>query len=121
MVVLLQRGRESFWGHAEGAFVGLNHLVDVRLCTCVEDSIGVALVITTEMIRDRPNTFELVPILLSESIGDFRWVLHTNGKVVNVRCYVINIAVLAHPDIRVSLGRSETHVAKSVGESLVPA
>jgi hypothetical protein len=72
MVVLLQRRRESFWGHTKGAFVGLNHLVDVGLCACgVEGSVGVTFAITTKMIRDRPNTFELVPVLLSESSGDF--------------------------------------------------
>ena len=75
MVVLLQRGRESFWGHTEGAFVGLDHFVNVGLCTCVEGSIGVTLVITTEVIRDGPITFEFVSVLLSERIGDFRWVL----------------------------------------------
>ena len=96
MVVLLQRGGEYFWGHTEGAFVGLDHLVDVGLCTCVEGSIRVTLVNTTEMIRDWPNKFEFVSVLLLESIGDFRWVLRTNGKVVNVPCYIlIDISYLA--------------------------
>ena len=68
MVILLQRRSESFWSQAEGALVGLNHLVDVGLCACgVEGSVGVTFAITTKMIRDRPNTFELVPVLLSKS------------------------------------------------------
>ena len=58
MVVLLQQGRDPFWGHTKGAFVGLDHLVNVGLCTCVEGSIGVTLVITTEVIRDGSNTFK---------------------------------------------------------------
>ena len=74
------------------------------------------------MESDRPSSLELELVLIHQRIRYALRILGSDREVVYVHCDVlVDIAILSHPDVWLSLTGEETHFCQTVGESFVPA
>ena len=90
------------WGHAHGPIV-------------FPDKVA------TKMEADQTHTLELKLILGLQKISNSLGVFGSSSDIIHIDPYVfIDIAILPHPDIWLSLAWSEPHVPEAIGKALMP-
>jgi len=123
MIPLFERRSDILLGfRTEDALISTQKLLYVLLGGHAHRPIIITDEIASKMEVDWARTLKFKLIFVLQKIGDSLGVLGCSRNIIYVDAYVlINLAILLHPDVWLSLTGDESHVSKTVGKAFMPA